>query len=149
MNKIKILSSLIFLCFLSCSKKVVSSGINNEPMIIDNNNCKYYFDTLLKENVYTEVDNPPVYENGKAKFLLDFIETYRHPDEEEYPSKSILKIIVSKEGDILSVDVLTKTETSDTVLDEIKNTILALPNWTTGKCNDINVTCEVRFPIIF
>lgn len=95
------------------------------------------------------VDTPPMYINGTNIFPSDFLMRYNHPVEEEFPPKTMVDIVISKDGEILSVNLSTKVETPEKVLAEIKKTIFSLSNWTAGKCEDINVTCIVSFPIMF
>jgi len=114
--------------------------------------CNYYYDTLLRERIYTKVSIQPQYNDEKGQ-VIGFIRkklSVTETDLLENSEKIVLAFIISSDGRMQQVRVDNKAETKYTSLEKKMVLMLrSMSKWTPGECNGIKVSTLVRLPIIF
>ena len=112
--------------------------------------CTYKVDSVLRKNIWTNVDEPPSYPGGMAAFMRFIIKEFKYPEnQEDLQSSTSAKFIVDVDGSILNIRLL-RPHTSE-ALSSFENEYLRvlglMPKWTPARCGGKKVATEVIHPI--
>ena len=122
-------------------------------------NNRYYFDKILKKNIYTTPTFKPEYKGGEHMFITDLINNIDIPVEEihnifweEGVNTLLCKLIINDNGSILSMEIITnKDKIYCPKLDKLKKNIIRsakkLPKWKPAQHNGKNVLYSTYFEI--
>ncbi len=115
-----------------------------------NSSCKSKWDAVLKENVYTEVDQMPKYPGGFNKLGIFFLKHYHLPKGQELPGSLYLTFVVGTDGRVFGAQILNTDFFNTTPAEKEAIRVLnQMPRWAPGKCHSKIVPVEINFPIHF
>jgi ABC-type transport system substrate-binding protein len=107
-------------------------------------NCDYYWDKNLKDEVFTKVDRVSFYKNDDPiVFLQDFMEGFKYPNQDNIQTKIVLEVIIDKKGRVKIPTIYQKDSTTYTKVDrEAIRAISLMNDWTPGFCHDKKVNTK-------
>jgi len=111
--------------------------------------CHYYYNKLLKKNVYTSVDIEPEFPGGAAAYQRFLNRNIKITDENEtdtWNSSVTFIFIVDTDGQIKQPAFPGKEDTTDfSQLEKgIFRALKLMPKWTPGQCHGKIVSAEVK-----
>jgi len=120
-------------------------------VISDKPGCTKEYDSILKHNVYTWVDEMPQYLNGIKDMLKYFTSNYHTPNNSNILQGTVkLEFIVTDEGILKNINILNKKPEELTEVDkEAIRVFSSMPKWNPGKCRGIKVPVKMIIPIRF
>lgn len=143
----------ISLSWLSCDQTgttAITGRVLKEPAP----GCTFYYDKMLKKNVYTKVEIEAHYGGGPAAYQRFLNKNLQIPqeqiDNDDLQSHVSMKFIVDTNGQIINPGIKDKSDTTNfTPLEKEAVRILRLmPKWEPAICQGKKVTSEVRLPMI-
>jgi len=132
---------LVIASIIACSYK--TSNLNKQP-----SGCSKSYDTILKMDVYSFVDEMPEYPEGQQELLKFITKNLKYPEQEVFQGTITYSFIVDKEGKLIDKKIYNKNKEDYTPLDKEALRVLELmPKWKIGKCNGEKVPVRVILPI--
>lgn len=111
--------------------------------------CPMSYDSLLKKDVYTFVDNMPEYNGGQRAMLKFITQKYKAPGSERF-SSIYVEIVIETDGSVAGERIQNKKKDEYTASEiEMLRVFRSMPNWKHGKCDGKSVTVRTVVPIQF
>lgn len=131
---------LLFILVVCKSEKILAQ---------QEQDCKMYYDSSLKTNVYTLADTRPEFPGGGSALIVYFAKTIRYPSDQEELQLSInVEFVINTSGLPVNIKIARKEVNEYSKLDlEMIKAVKQMPRWTPGKCKGKEVAFLVRYPL--
>jgi outer membrane biosynthesis protein TonB len=99
--------------------------------------------------VYLVVDSMAKYKNGFPDLMRYISSNFIYPKQQEYlQTKTTLTFIINRQGKIINLSILKKTEAEYTLFDkEMLRVFLTMPPWNPGKQKGEVINQQIILPI--
>lgn len=142
-----ILYTLLAASLFAATKKENRRG---QPELTGKQNCKSYYDSTLRQKIYTTTTTEPTFGNGLqdlSKFLLKELKL-SGGKLNEGDGKIVAEFVVDSNGKVHMVRIVNKEVGAYSALDRSVVTRLnEMPAWNAAKCDGVSVAFLYRLPM--
>ncbi len=119
-----------------------------KPTTKRNNNCRVQYDVITKKEVYSFVDEMPMYIGGNIAILKYFSENFRYPEQDQFQTTFHLIFVIDVDGSIIGVRIKDKLQSELTKAEnEAIRVLKSMPKWIPGKCEGRKVPVLMFIPL--
>ena len=110
--------------------------------------CPYEFDSLAMMNVFTYVDEMPVYPGGNSAMLQFIVKNFRYPAQVNFQASFKVQFVVDMDGSIIAARIKDHNKGELTLLEkELLKVVYKMPKWKPGNCFNKSVPVKVFLPL--
>lgn len=131
-----ILCLLILACNTSSKQKISSDS------------CNPTYDTITKAQVYTFVEEAPLYPGGTGALIKFFEENFRYHKEGVSNGLFMMEFVIDNTGALIGQRIRNKTKASLNIMEvEALRVLQVMPKWRPGKCKGKAVNVLFYLPL--
>lgn len=121
-------------------------------MLTSKQNCESYYDSTLRQKIYTTASTLPQFGNGLQDLSRYISKTMKYPpacDINDADSRAIAVFVVDAEGKMHPAKILGKEVSEYSPLDRsLLDVLRKMPQqWSPGKCDGVNIAFLYRLPM--
>lgn len=126
----------------------ILSSCGSSSVTYNNANCQAIYDTLVKKQVYTFVDQMPEYPGGNAALIRFLLDNFKYPGQDTFQASFQLEFVIDNDGKLIGSRIRNKNETELSEAEkEILKVIDTTPKWQAGKCDGKYVPVKMSLPL--
>lgn len=140
MKKLSFLLLAMSIC-IACTKNA-DQATNSEPVVSD---------TTAVEEVFSAVEQMPMYPGGMGELMKYMSENIKYPSKAkdlQWEGRAICQFVVEKDGSVSNATIV-KSSGYQLLDVEAMRVILNMPNWSSGKHNGDSVRVKFTLPVTF
>ena len=111
--------------------------------------CSFYFDTIVKQNVYTSSDSVAVFIGGDMKYIRYLQDNIKIHNVMEMQSGYRFFLIINEKGETVYVGFRKKPVYETSIPEQIKELFLYKKLWHPAKCKEKAVVSKFEGVLVF